>query len=104
MNETDFQSSLLNSILNMPSILSCQEARAKRKGKNRVQQIHEGKMPLVNPIDVIVALLHQVVAPRHRCRGGWCHHCPTPAPTLSALAPIPFPRSTGVPADGALRP
>jgi hypothetical protein len=47
----------------MSSTLSRQEARAKREGKNRVQQIHGGKMLLVNPIDVIVALLHQVVAP-----------------------------------------
>jgi hypothetical protein len=87
------QSSLSNFILNMLSSLSPRgerEREQKEKAKNREQQIHKGKIPSANLTDMVVALLHQVASPRHRCHGrhgGRHHRCQAPAPTPSTSTP-----------------
>jgi hypothetical protein len=99
--------------------LSQEHTEIEKRKPRTEHKIHKGKMPLVNLIDVIVALLHHVTGPRHRqCghHGGRRQRRPTSAlpplafapsnPRVLERPPSPSPdRPAGVPTDdGALGP
>jgi hypothetical protein len=68
---------LSNLSLNMLSALLYESTERVNQEKTK----NSGKMPCSDLTELILALLHKVVGPRHRRRsrrGGRCHHHPAP--------------------------